>query len=101
MRRAARIDANHNEIVNALRQIGAKVQSLAQLGKGVPDLLVAHRGRWFVAEVKDGAKPPSARKLSPDEQVWHDIFNRSAKVSVWNSVEQAIEELTCKGENDV
>lgn len=93
MRKFAKIDANQNEIVKALRLYGANVQSLAQLGSGVPDLLVSARGKWFVAEVKDGSKPPSQRKLTPDEESWHDQFNRTAKVSIWYSVEDAIREV--------
>jgi len=44
MRRTAKVDANHREIVDALRRIGAGVQSLAGVGNGVPDLLVYFRG---------------------------------------------------------
>ena len=71
MRRAARIDANHQEVVKLLRAVGCSVQSLASLGSGTPDLLVGHRGRNFLLECKDGAKKPSARRLTPDEKTWH------------------------------
>lgn len=70
MRQKAKIDANQPEIVRVLRQIGCSVQSLAQLGKGVPDLLVARNGSMWLMEVKDGAKPPSGRKLTRDETRW-------------------------------
>ena len=52
MRRAAKIDANQTEIVKALRQVGASVQSLASTGKGCPDLLVGFRGVNWLLEVK-------------------------------------------------
>ena len=45
MRRAARTDSNHEEIVKALRAVGATVQSLAGVGHGVPDLLVGYQGK--------------------------------------------------------
>jgi hypothetical protein len=70
MRRAARVDANQAEIVKALRKIGATVQPLHAVGKGCPDLLVGWRQGNYLFEVKDGAKPPSARALTPDEQDW-------------------------------
>lgn len=70
MRFKAKVDSNHGEIVRALRQLGCSVQSLAQLGKGVPDLLVARNGVMWLMEVKDGKKPPSGRKLTPDEKNW-------------------------------
>lgn len=48
MRKAARVDANQDEVVKALRKIGAAVYII-----GLPlDLLVAYRGRTLLAEVK-------------------------------------------------
>lgn len=71
MRRAPRTDANQRSIVSALRAAGATVEPrLASLGGGVPDLLVGFRGACYVLEVKDPAKPPSKRKLTPDELAW-------------------------------
>lgn len=71
MRRAAKVDANQPAIVAALREIGATVQPLHTVGQGCPDLLVGYQGKTLLMEVKDGSKPPSARKLTPDQQVWH------------------------------
>lgn len=89
VRRAAKVDANQTEIVKALRQVGASVQSLASTGKGCPDLLVGIRGLNFLIEVKDGAKPKSDRKLTPDQVVWHQTWR--GRVYVVESVEQALE----------
>ena len=69
--KACKVDANHAAVVQALRKAGATVQSLAGVGKGVPDLLVGIRGRTALFEVKDGAKVPSARKLTTDQLAWH------------------------------
>lgn len=91
MRRAAKVDANQQDIVRALRDIGATVESLAPLGKGVPDLLVGYRGENLVLEVKDGSKPPSAQKLTPDELRWHQ--NWRGDVYVVSSVEDALSVL--------
>lgn len=71
MRRAARVDANHEAVVGALEAAGAVVESLAAVGGGVADLLVGFRFRLCLIEVKDGAKPPSARKLTPAQVEWH------------------------------
>ena len=65
--RAAKIDANHEQVVTALRAAGATVQSLAGVGKGVPDLLVGYQGQTLLMEVKDGFKPPSKRALNEDQ----------------------------------
>lgn len=91
--RAAKIDANQPEIVAALRKIGCTVQILSSVGKGCPDILVGYRGRNFLLEIKDGAKPVSAQKLTPDQIEWHDLWN--GQVNVVNCAEQAIKIVTC------
>lgn len=88
MRRAAKVDANHGEIVEALRKIGASVQSLHAVGQGCPDILVGWRGMLTLLEIKDGAKPPSARKLTPDQERWHAEWR--GQVAVVENVEQAL-----------
>jgi hypothetical protein len=60
MRRAAKVDANHADIVKALRAAGCGVLDLSKVGNGCPDLLV-HAGVTVLMEIKDGSKPPSAR----------------------------------------
>ena len=71
MRRAARIDANHGEIVEALLSVaGVTVHSLAGVGCGCPDLLVGAEGKTFLVEIKDGEKTPSRRTLTHDQQKW-------------------------------
>jgi len=86
----ARTDNNHTEIVAALRAVGAAVQSLAGVGEGCPDLLVAHNRQWYIIEVKNGAKPPAHRKLTAAEQAWHDKFAQHAPVYTVLNVEQAL-----------
>ena len=61
--RAAKVDLNHGEIVDALRKCGVSVQSLASIGKGCPDLLCAKPDGMWLIEVK-GPKG----KLTPDQQ---------------------------------
>lgn len=85
-----KIDSNHGEIVRGLRSIGARVQSLAAVGKGCPDLLVAFQGRWYVAEVKNGENIPSKQRLSVAEQEWHEQFSIQAPVHVWSSLDEAL-----------
>lgn len=68
MRRAAKVDGNHAEVVKALRSVGAAVKSLASVGDGCPDLLVSFRGWTGLLEIKDGSKPPSERRLTAAEQ---------------------------------
>ncbi len=68
--KAARVDSNQTAIVKHLRSLGWTVHITSRLGDGFPDLAVTREG-WgsFAAlvEIKDGSKPPSARKLTPAE----------------------------------
>lgn len=94
MRRAAKVDANQAEIVAALRAVGASVQPLHAVGSGVPDLLIGWRGKNLLFEVKDGSKPQSDRKLTPDQVTWHEAWR--GQVCVVKSVQEALEAIGMK-----
>lgn len=89
MRTAARVDANHSAIVDALRKAGCSVTSTASLGHGFPDLVIGLLGRNMLLEVKDGAKPASERKLTDDEYRWHSSWR--GEVYIVYSVDDALE----------
>lgn len=88
MRRAAKVDANHAAIVSLLRRMGATVQSLAAVGKGCPDILVGLRGQNYLIEIKDGAKPPSKRRLTPEQETWHASWRGQVMVMTGEQVAQ-------------
>lgn len=88
MRTAARVDANQQEIVRALRAIGASVLYVHQL-KNCFDLLIGYRGRDFKFEIKDPAQPLSGRKLTPGEEE----FRRTWRGSPYHVVETIDEAL--------
>jgi Holliday junction resolvase len=92
MRRAAKVDANQEQIVEALRAVGATVQTLAAVGKGVPDLLVGYQGKTLLLEVKDGRRPPSERRLTEDQLVWHGAW-RGGPLAVVDGVDAALRAL--------
>ena len=52
MRRMAKVDATHGQIVHALRAAGFSVVDLSRVGGGVPDLLVGGRGHSWLVEAK-------------------------------------------------
>lgn len=91
MRYANRIDANQNAIVDALRKCGATVRIISQ-GAGIPDLLVGYNGYTILMELKDGSKPPSARRLTEDEQKFFDEWTGGMLVIV-NSIDEALDIL--------
>jgi hypothetical protein len=86
------VDANHGEIIAALRDIGAAVTDTSAVGGGFPDLVVSYRQRWHLIEIKDGAKSPSKRRLTPEQATWHRW--QQAKIHVATSVEEAIRVIT-------
>jgi hypothetical protein len=92
MRRAAKVDANQEQIVEALRTAGATVQTLAAVGKGVPDLLVGFQGKTLLLEVKDGRRPPSERRLTEDQLKWHGAW-RGGPVAIVDGVDAALRAL--------
>jgi len=91
MRYANRIDANQNAIVQALRECGATVRIISQ-GGGIPDLLVGYNKYTILMELKDGSKPPSARKLTEDEQKFFDEWT-GGMLAIVNSIEEALDIL--------
>ena len=77
MRRRAKVDQNQSQIVSELRSLGMSVLHTHTLGQGAPDLVVGYRGRNLLVELKDPDKPPSARKLTPDEESFHASWTGS------------------------
>lgn len=67
-----RTDANQKGVIDALRNDGFEVRITSGMGKGWPD---AEASFWMKGlgpyaiklEIKDGNKPPSARRLTPDQ----------------------------------
>lgn len=95
--RFARVDDNQKSIVAALRKMGASVLHLHTIGAGCPDILVGIKGKNsrlhnLLVEIKDGSKPPSARKLTPDEEKFHAAWR--GQVAIVNSVDEAIAFIT-------
>jgi len=85
MRRAAKVDSNHAEIVAALRQVGCSVQSLAAVGGGCPDLLVGRGGKAWLLEVK-----AERGRMTPDQVVWFGLWG-GPPVVVVRSAEDALQ----------
>jgi len=91
MRRAAKVDRNQAEIVEALRNAGASVYCTHAVGQGFPDLCVGYYGHTVLVECKDGTKPPSACKLTPAQESFFESFDGNAIVVF--SPEDALDKL--------
>ena len=83
MRHHGKVDLNQAEIVKALRQVGMSVLSLAPMGKGCPDLLVADDDSYFLIEVK-GPKG----KLTDDQVAF--IADWRGVVHIARTVDEAL-----------
>lgn len=86
MRYARKVDSNQQEIVRALRAVGAQVMVLSDAGNGRPDLFAYYRRRWFAIEVKnlDG----KGDKLSPAETREHSKY--CGAISIVRSISEAL-----------
>lgn len=82
----SRIDANQPDIVRDLRKAGCMVESLAAVGKGMPDLLVGYSGRLYLLEVKT-----QHGKLTGDQVMFFNRWYGYANViHVVRSAEEAL-----------
>jgi hypothetical protein len=88
MRVRARKDSNHKEIVDALIKMHVSVLDTSQLGNGAPDIVIGFKGKSILVEIKDGNKPPSARKLTDDEAIFQSSWK--GEYVVIKSVEEAL-----------
>ena len=76
--RAKRIDGNQNTLIDQMRQIpGLTVRITSMVGNGFTDTVIGYRGKTHLLEIKDPSQPPSKRKLTPDEQKFHDSWTGS------------------------
>jgi hypothetical protein len=81
MSRIKKTDGNHLKLMEQIRQIpGASVVSIHTIGKGVPDLLLGFCKRTYLLEVKNPKLSPSKRKLTPDEEKFHQLWTGSVHV---------------------
>ncbi len=79
-----RIDGNHREIVDALRQAGCPVLDLSAVGGGVPDLVVLRRDKTITLfEIK-----MPRGKLNALQASWHARW--AGHVHVVRTVEEAL-----------
>ena len=89
MRTRASVDANQAQIVAELRAVGVTAFSIAQIGKGKGDIIAGFRGQNYMFEIKDPAQPPSKRKLTPDEEIFHGEWK--GQIDIVLTVEDAME----------
>lgn len=90
MRLAAKRDTNEKQIIDALEAVGAVVQQISDAN--ALDLICGYRGHLHWLEVKDGSKPPSARKLTPGQIETFRRFN-GYPLAVVTNPQEALEAI--------
>ena len=72
--KANRVDSNQAEIVAHFTKWSCSVLNISSL-KNACDIVVARHGRTIMIEIKDSAKPKSARKLTSGEQKFKEEWS--------------------------
>lgn len=88
-RRAAKVDENQKDLVLLWRTMGISVAITSASHDGFPDAVLGYGGLTVLVEIKDGNKPPSQRKLTPDQEKFHREFKGA--ITVVETEQQAIE----------
>jgi len=83
----ARRDRNEESIVKALRQVGALVIRISE--KGAPDLLVLHRQRVILLEIKTKQGRATLAQEETSRQGWPVLTVRSIDDALW-AIEPAL-----------
>lgn len=93
--RTRKVDSNQAELVKQIRQIpGVTVKHTHTVGQGFVDVCVGYRKLNYLFEIKDPSKPPSARRLTPEEEKFHQEWTGS--VHVVETIDDVLNILTAK-----
>ncbi len=93
--RIRRADSNQAELVRQLRQIpGVTVAHTHVIGSGFPDILVGRNGKNYLIELKDGKKFKSWKKLTPDEEKFHEKW--TGQIAVAETFEDVLQIINSK-----
>ena len=88
---ARKKDDNHDEIVDEFKRLGCGVKDVHNLPDFV-DIIICYKSATVMVEIKDGAKPASARKLTSGEKKFSDDWiAKGGKWACIETIEQANE----------
>ena len=88
---ARKKDDNHDEIVDEFKRLGCGVKDVHDLPNFV-DIIICYKSATVMVEIKDGAKPASARKLTSGEKKFSDEWiAKGGKWACIETIEQANE----------
>ncbi len=93
MRRRGNVDLNQSVIVQTLRDSGHSVVSLAGVGNGCPDLLIARSGVYLLVELKSPKE--TSHKRDKELRLTQKLFREEwkAPIAVCETAMEVIEEM--------
>lgn len=96
LRYGAKKDANHYEVVDALRAAGCLVEDMGHVGCGFPDLMCAYRGVIFLVEIKNPKSKYGRHGLNKRQKEWHAQW-AGFPISIVDGAEAALRHLNVIG----
>ena len=96
MKYGAKKDANHSEIVDALKTHGASVIDMSHVGQGFPDLIVGFSGQTLLMEIKNPKTAYGKRGLNKNQTRWRENWI-GGPYAVVSSVDGALAAINALG----
>ena len=90
MRRAAKIDLNHTQIVRGIRDCGFPVLDLAGVGGGCPDIAVPAQGIWRMVEIKRPERRGTKNEFTPAQIRFHAVYGHYGDIHVAYCLDDAL-----------
>jgi hypothetical protein len=72
MKYGAKKDANHHEVVDALKKAGAYVLDMSHVGGGFPDLIIGFCSKTILMEIKNPKTSYGKRGLNKNQLKWKE-----------------------------
>lgn len=91
-RYACKVDANHREIVEAMKAVGASIIDTSTLGQGMPDLIVGFHGKTILMEIKNPKTQYGRKGLNVNQRKWAEGWT-GGPLSIVDSVDAALRML--------
>jgi len=89
---ACKVDANHKEIVDAMKELGASIIDTSRLGKGMPDVIVGFRGQTILMEIKNPKTQYGRKGLNENQRKWAEGWS-GGPLSIVDGVDAALRAL--------
>ena len=90
MRRAAKVDLNHSQMVRDIRDCGYPVLDLAGVGGGCPDIAIPAQGIWHMVEIKQPGRRGKKNEFTPAQIKFHAMYGHYADIHIAYTLDDAL-----------